>query len=122
LWCSSNSLNDNSIHLCLFQRTLTDNAAKWYIELKQGTLYTFHSLAMDFLTHFQLPIHYETGTELLTSLRQSKSTHISNHIHDWRCRHYLIKARILNKLLVDWFTKSLLPPIAHDVVMGGIVT
>ena len=33
LWCSSNSLMDDSIHLHLFQRTLTGSAAKWYIEL-----------------------------------------------------------------------------------------
>jgi hypothetical protein len=122
LWCSSNSLNDDSIHLHLFQCTLTGSATKWYIELKQGTFYTFHSLAMDFLTHFQFPIRYETGTELLTSLRQSTSTHISDHIHEWRCRRHLIKDGILDQLLVDWFTKSLLPPISHDVAMGGTIT
>jgi hypothetical protein len=33
LWCSSNSLMDDSIRLRLFQRTLTGSAAKWYIEL-----------------------------------------------------------------------------------------
>ena len=31
LWCSSNSLNDDSIRLCLFQGTLTSPAVKWYI-------------------------------------------------------------------------------------------
>ena len=31
LWCSSNSLMDDSIWLQLFQRTLTGSAAKWYI-------------------------------------------------------------------------------------------
>jgi hypothetical protein len=25
-------------------------------------------------------------------------------------------------LLVEWFTKSLLPPISHDVAMGGVAT
>lgn len=34
----------------------------------------------------------------------------------------MIKAQNLDQLLVDWFTKSLLPPIAHDVSMGGVVT
>ena len=29
---------------------------------------------------------------------------------------------ILDQLLADWFTKSLLPPIARDVAMGGAVT
>ena len=33
LWCSSNSYVDDSIRLCLFQKTLTGVAAKWYIEL-----------------------------------------------------------------------------------------
>jgi hypothetical protein len=34
----------------------------------------------------------------------------------------LIKATIPDQLLVEWFTKSLLPPISHDVAMGGVVT
>jgi hypothetical protein len=34
----------------------------------------------------------------------------------------LIKAIIPDQLLAEWFTKSLLPPIARDVSMGGIVT
>jgi hypothetical protein len=34
----------------------------------------------------------------------------------------MIKAVILDILLVEWFTKSLLPPIARDVTMGGAVT
>jgi hypothetical protein len=33
LWCSSNSLMDDSIRLRLFQRTLTGSTTKWYIEL-----------------------------------------------------------------------------------------
>ena len=75
-----------------------------------------------FLTHFQLPIRYETGTYLLTSLHQNTPTHISDHIHEWRRRRRLIKAPILDQLLADWFTKSLLPPIARDVAMGVTVT
>ena len=77
---------------------------------------------MGFITHFQLPIRYEMGTELLTSLGQSTATHISDHIHEWRRRQRLLKATIPDQLLVDWFTKSLLPPIACDVAMGGAVT
>jgi hypothetical protein len=56
LWCSSNSLMDDSIRLRLFQRTLTGSATKWYIELQRASFYDFNSLAMSFLTHFQLPI------------------------------------------------------------------
>jgi hypothetical protein len=34
----------------------------------------------------------------------------------------LIKATILDQLLDEWFKKSLLPPISHDVAMGGVFT
>jgi hypothetical protein len=34
----------------------------------------------------------------------------------------MIKVMIPDILLAEWFTKSLLPPIAHDVAMGGAVT
>jgi hypothetical protein len=70
LWCSSNSLMDDSIRLRLFQRTLTGSTAKWYIELPRGFFSDFNTLAMDFLTHYQLPICYDTGTEILTSFKQ----------------------------------------------------
>jgi hypothetical protein len=83
LWCSSNSLMDDSIRLCIFQRTLTGSAVKWYIELPQGFFSDFNTLAMAFLTHYQLPIRYDIGTEILTSFKQNKATHISNHIHEW---------------------------------------
>ena len=69
LWCSSNSLMDDSVQLQLFQQTLTGTAAKWYIELQQHSFVDFGSLATMFLTHFQLPNHYEMGTDLLNSLR-----------------------------------------------------
>ena len=82
----------------------------------------FSALATVFLTHFQLPIHYEMGIDILTSLRQNTSTHISDHIHEWRRQRRLIKAPILDQFLADWFTKSLLPPISQDVDMGGVVT
>jgi hypothetical protein len=64
LWCSSNSLNDDSIILCLFQCTLTGSVAKWYIELKRGTFQDFNLLPINFLTHFQLPIRYETNKKI----------------------------------------------------------
>ena len=52
LWCSSNSLHDNSIRLRLFQRTLTEPVAKWYIELPRGEFVLFDDLSMTFLNHF----------------------------------------------------------------------
>jgi hypothetical protein len=33
----------------------------------------------------------------------------------------MIKEIIPDQLLVEWFTKSLLPSIARDVAMGGLV-
>jgi hypothetical protein len=73
-WCSSNSLNDDSIHLRLFQCTLFRCtlfrvAAKWYIELPRGAYETFSQLVMVFLNHFQLPISYDVGLDLLSTLR-----------------------------------------------------
>ena len=59
---------------------------------------------------------------MLISLCQSTSTHISDHIHQWRRCRNLIKAQIPNQFLMDWFVKSLLPPIARDVAMGGVTT
>ena len=113
---------DDLVHLRLFQRTLTSTAAKWYIELPQHSFVDFGSLETIFLTHFKLPIHYEMSRDLLTSLRKNTSTHISDHIHEWRRWRRPIKAPILDQLLVDWFTKSLLPLISQDVAMGSAVT
>ena len=76
LWCSSNSLVDDSIRLRLLQRTLMGIAAKWYIELSRNTFTDFSSLTMVFLTHFQLPILYGLGTKILNLLKQFTSTHI----------------------------------------------
>jgi hypothetical protein len=56
LWCSLNSLMDDSIHLCIFQKTLMGSVAKWYIELPCGSFQDFNSLSMSFLMHFELPI------------------------------------------------------------------
>jgi len=122
LWCSSNSLMDDSIHFLLFQQTLIGSTTKWYIELPHGSFRDFNSLAMSYLTHFQLPIRYKTGTELLASLRQTNTMHISDHIHEWRGRRKLIKVVIPDQLLAEWFTKSFLPAIACYVSMGGVVT
>jgi hypothetical protein len=69
LWCSYNSLMNDSIHLRLFQRNLTGSATKWYIELPRGFFSDFNTLAMAFLTHYQLPIRYDTETEILTSFK-----------------------------------------------------
>jgi hypothetical protein len=77
---------------------------------------------MDFLTHYQLPIRYDTGTEILTSFKQSKGTHISDHIHEWRRRRRLIKLELPYQFLVEWFTKSFVNEIGKDIAMRGVVT
>ena len=84
LWCLLNSLMDGSIYLRIFQITPTKTAAKWYIELPQHSFSDFNTLKMAFFTHFQLPIRYETGIDILTSIHQTTSTHISDHIHELR--------------------------------------
>lgn len=83
LWCSSISLNDEYICLQLFQRTLTSTKTKWYVELPRDSFNNFNALTNTFLTPFQIPIHYENGTNILTSLKQYDFTHISDHIHEW---------------------------------------
>ena len=77
---------------------------------------------MAFLTHYQLPIYYETTTEILSSFRQTKATHISDHIHEWRWRRFLIKLELPDQLLVEWFMKSFVNDITRDIAMGGVVT
>jgi hypothetical protein len=69
LWCSSNSLMDESIRLQLFQGTLTGSGVKWYIKLPRGFFTNFNTLAVAFLTHYQLPICYETWTDILSSFK-----------------------------------------------------
>ena len=86
LWCSSNSLMDDSVQLRLFQRTLMGAAAKWYIELPLAGFADFGSLANTFLHHFQLQIWYDSRMELLTSFQQGDATLIFDHIHEWRRR------------------------------------
>ena len=77
---------------------------------------------MDFLTHYQLPIRYKMGTEILSSFKQNKATHISDHIHEWRWRQRLIKIELPNQFLAEWFTKSFVNDIGRDIAMGGVVT
>jgi hypothetical protein len=80
LWCASNSLNDDSIRLILFQCTLTGVAMKWYIKLPRGAFRTFNQLVLVFLNHFQLSNHYDVSIEIMSTFHQDKATHISDHI------------------------------------------
>jgi hypothetical protein len=94
LWCSSNSLNDDSVCLRLFQCTLMGVVTKWYMELLRGTYQTFHELALFFLNHFQLSGQYDIGTKILLTFHQDKSTHTSDHIQECCGRKWFIKDNI----------------------------
>ena len=94
-------------------------ATKWYIELPSTSFVDFGTLANAFLHHFQLPIRYDSGMELLTSFQQGDATHISDHIHKWRRCRREIKEDIPDTFLLDWFLKSLHPQICKDVTMMG---
>jgi hypothetical protein len=115
LWCSSNSLNHDSIRLRLFQCTLIGVASQWYIELPRGTYGSFHQLFLAFLNHFQLPIRYDAGLEMFSTLCQNIDTHISEHIQEWRRQRRLVKTPIPLAFLLEWFLKYLHAPISMDI-------
>jgi hypothetical protein len=120
LWCSSNSLKDDSVQLQLFQRTLIGSAAKWYIKLDRSRYSSFGELVMAFLNHFQLPVRYDVGTKFLTNFEQTTADHISDHIREWRCRKSLIKVPVPPSFLLEWFLKYLVPQLSKDVVTSGV--
>ena len=70
---------------------------------------------MTFLNHFQLPMRYDVGTEILSTFRQDKAMHISDHIQEWRRWKRWIKSFIPLEFPLEWFLESLLPYIAKDV-------
>jgi hypothetical protein len=115
LWCSSNSIMEDSVRLRLFQRTLTGPSAKWYVEEQSGSHATFESLAKAFLTFFQLPIRHDNGLELLSNFKQTSATHIADHIHEWRRRRSLCKAETTKQQCLDWFLRSLVSLLGKDV-------
>ena len=86
----------------------------------KGAYVLFDDLSMTFLNHFQLPVHYDVGTDLLSKFQQDKATHILDHIQEWCRWKQLIKAFITMKFLLEWFLKSLLPNIAKDVSTSGV--
>jgi hypothetical protein len=49
---------------------------------KSGSYVTFESLAKAFLSFFPLPIHHETGLEIISEFKQTTAIHIANHIHE----------------------------------------
>jgi hypothetical protein len=113
---------DDSVRLRIFLRSLIKSASKWYIELKGDYCRSFNDLEMTFLTHYQFLIRYDVGTEILNPLHQNNTTHIYDHIHEWQRRRRMVKNHIPKKILTEWFTKSLLPPISRDVAMAMVAT
>ena len=107
LWCSSNSIIEDTILLRLFQCTLTAVATKWYVEEPSASHGTFSALTTMFLTYFQLPIHHDSKMELLTHFRQTPAVHITDHLHEWRRRRSLCKAKLDDRVLLDFFLKTL---------------
>ena len=95
-------------------------AAKWYIEFPSTTFSSFWDLDNAFLSHFQLPVCYDFGTDLLSTFLLDKATHILDHIQEWRRQKILIKATIPPEFLLEWFLKSLLPYISKDVSTSGV--
>ena len=67
-----------------------------------------------FLQYFQLPIRYDEGLEILLSYRQNTATHITKNIHEWQQQRSLCKIQLDDGIFLDWFLKTLLPPIAKD--------
>jgi hypothetical protein len=118
LWCSSNRIMEDSIHLQLFQRTLTSTTTKWYVDKNSGAHSIFESLAKSFLSFFQLPIHHDTRSKILSGCKQNITTHISNHIHEWHRRHNLCKLDTTPQQRIDWFLQSLVPTLSEDVAIN----
>jgi hypothetical protein len=104
----------------LFQRTLIGSVAKWYIELDRSRYSSFGELAMAFLNHFQLPVRYDAGTELLANFEQTTTDHIYDHIQEWRRLKSLIKVPVPPTFLLEWFLKSLVPQLSKDVATSGV--
>ena len=115
LWCSLNSLNDDSIRLRFFQRTLTGVSVKWYIEIPKGGYRTFNHFFLVFLNNFQLLVPYNASVELLLTFCQDRATHILDQIQEWCRWKRLINTYIPLKFLLEWFLKSLPPYISKDV-------
>jgi hypothetical protein len=115
LWCSSNNIMDDSIHLSLFQITLIGSVAKWYVDEKLGSHVTFELLAKAFLSFFQLPVRHDTWLRTSLEFKKTTAVHITDHIHEWRRRRSLCKAETTKEKCLDWFLKSLVFVISKDV-------
>jgi hypothetical protein len=119
LWCSSNSLKDDFIWLCLFQCTVIGGFTKLYIKIDSSKYGYFNNLAMVFLNHFQLLVRYDARTELLANFDQTKVDHILNHISKWRKRKSLIKFKVSPTFFLEWFLSSLVHCVSKYIVTSN---
>jgi hypothetical protein len=115
LWFFSNNIMDESIRFILFHHTLTNPASKWYVEEKYGSHVTFESLAKEFSIFFHISIHHDNGLELLSEFKKASTTHIADHIHEWRWRHSLCKEEATKQQCLNWFLKYLVSLLSKDV-------
>jgi hypothetical protein len=120
LWCSSNSLRDDSVQFLIFKSTLIRGVVKWYIELDRSRYSYFNNLAMVFLNHFQLPVRYDVDIKLLANFVKTKDDHISNHIQEWQHRKSLIKVQVPPYFFLECFLKYLVPIVSKDVENSGV--
>ena len=51
----------------------------------------------------------------MLSCHQNTVTHITDHIHEWQRHRSLCKIQLDDRIFLDWFLKTLLPPTAKDV-------
>jgi hypothetical protein len=75
---------------------------------------------MAFLNHFQLPMRYNAGIELLTNFEQTTSDHISDHIREWRRQKSLIKVPVPPAFLLEWFLKYFVPQLSKDIATSEV--
>lgn len=92
MWHSSNSIIEDTIRLRLFQCMPTRDVAKWYVDKPESTHSNFVTLAKYFFTYFQLPLYYDTSTELLASFCQTSATRLSNHVHESHRRRSIYRS------------------------------
>lgn len=122
LWCSSNNIVDDTIRLRLFQHTLIGVATKWYVEQPSATHGTFSALATVFLTYFQLPIHHDSGMELLTHFTQTSIVRILDRLHEWQQHRSFCKAKLDDWFLLELFVKTITTKISKDVVQKNPIS
>jgi hypothetical protein len=75
---------------------------------------------LSFLNHFQLPVCYDVGLEILSTLHQGSDTHILDHIQEWHRRRWLVNTPIPPVFLLEWFLKYFHSPISKDVATSRV--